>query len=99
MQIKTPVQFTAFNDLVDADGETFLQLDPASTVGPETKQAIIDAFEDAARYRFLMAAFDNPHGPEALAGAMQECDDEEMTGARTTELVDKARAQLAAATA
>lgn len=102
MKIKTPVQFVAdgrFYSLDDADGNTLLFLDSPAAPNPETRQSIIDAFENSARWEFLMAAFDDENGPEALAGKAVEDqfpDDEAMTSAVTVNLVDAARAYLAA---
>lgn len=99
MKIKTPVYFDDYHDLADADGETILSVDLLGEVSLETRQAIIDAFENDARWRFLMAAFDDPNGPESLAGKAVEAqflDEEDLTGAHTTKLIDAARAHLAA---
>lgn len=99
MKIKTPVQFSKFNSLEDADGDTMLDLDPGSTVGQETKQAIIDAFEDAARWRFMAAASADPTGREMQL--MEELTAEMpdagmMTAGTIAQVVDAARARLAA---
>lgn len=98
MQIKTPVQFGPFDTLEDADGQVFLELDPGTTPGLDTKQAIIDTFEDAARFRFVMAAADNEDGPERqmmnqLGQNMME--DDQTGSVQMRELIDAARARFA----
>lgn len=101
MQIKTPVSFIngPTVSLVDADGQSILDVDPHNNLFEETKQAIVQAFEDAARWRFLGRAADYPGGPEELAmiDCGNEMADEESEGfPALTKIVDLARARLAA---
>lgn len=101
MHIKTPVQFTSFDELADADGSTILCLDPISRPFAETRQAIIDTFEDAARWRLMMAACaDAENSPEGkamtrLGNEMGAELDDNFPAVTLTKLVDAARAALA----
>ena len=97
MKFKTPMQFGVFSTLEDADGQVVLNV--SSHVFPETQQAIIDTFEDAARWQFMTRVADNPGGAEDLAmrhfGSLLR-DDAPQTSATFNEIVDEARASLAA---
>lgn len=92
MKIKTPVQVDN-SSIVDADGLTVLG--PCTILAEETKQAIIDAFEDAARFQFLMAAYvigsAERHALQAAIDLGGMPDD----GTSLTIAVDAARAALA----
>lgn len=76
MLIKTPVRFVegATIDLEDADGQTILSLDTHCNPNPETRQAIIDAFEGAAQPSWgeCERISDLPDVDEALRGFAED---------------------------
>lgn len=99
MQIKTPVNFVVDGsniDLVDATGRALIYCETPCTPDPETRQAIVWAFEDAARWQFLMLAIANVDGPEgalmAKLGDEMPADAEHKPAKYLIALVDAARA-------
>lgn len=95
MKIKTPVQFGPFNTLEDADGQTILDITYDSTVFPETKQAIIGAFENAARFEFMQAACVAGSRERALLNELAITAPQPETPEALAKAIDSCRAALA----
>ena len=97
MKIKTPVRFGDDHWVEDADGQALLEL--ACLPHTETQAAIINTFEDAARWQFILLALDDNTSLEATL--MNKLSSEapqisENLALNFVKLVDAARAQLAA---